>query len=180
MMTAPFHNQTQHVPGARPGLGLRRGEALRALSAWGATLYGAAAILALTPLAALGVLRLPLGSPDLALGLAVFCCMPTTLSSGVSLTQVGQELKLDHKTSASTLMLPYVTPSMCQEKVLSHNKDRALRFYQPRALSACGSCCNSCRAPRLRVLRATSTLALNPLSLYATNCIAIPHDSIPV
>ncbi|CAL8461786.1 g1317 [Coccomyxa elongata] len=69
------------------GLGLRRGEALRALSAWGAILYGFASILFITPLAALVVLRLPLGSPALALGLAVFCCMPTTLSSGVSLTQ---------------------------------------------------------------------------------------------
>ena len=39
-------------------------------------------------LAALAVQRLPLGSPELTLGLAVFCCMPTTLSSGVSLTQV--------------------------------------------------------------------------------------------
>lgn len=69
------------------GLGLRRGEALRALSAWGAILYGFASILFITPLAALVVLRLPLGSPELAFGLAVFCCMPTTLSSGVSLTQ---------------------------------------------------------------------------------------------
>ncbi|EIE25220.1 hypothetical protein COCSUDRAFT_46640 [Coccomyxa subellipsoidea C-169] len=69
------------------GLGLRRGEALRALSAWGAILYGFASILFITPLAALAVLRLPLGSPELAFGLAVFCCMPTTLSSGVSLTQ---------------------------------------------------------------------------------------------
>jgi sodium/bile acid cotransporter 7 len=70
------------------GLGLRRGEALRALSAWGAILYGFTSILFITPLAALVVLRLPLGLPELAFGLAVFCCMPTTLSSGVSLTQV--------------------------------------------------------------------------------------------
>ena len=70
------------------GLGLRRGEAARALSAWGAILFGAASILAVTPLAALAVQRLPLGSSELTLGLAVFCCMPTTLSSGVSLTQV--------------------------------------------------------------------------------------------
>lgn len=70
------------------GLGLRRGEALRALSAWGAILFGFASILFITPLAAVAVLRLPLGSPELLFGLAVFCCMPTTLSSGVSLTQV--------------------------------------------------------------------------------------------
>lgn len=76
------------------GLGLRRGEALRALSAWGAILYGFTSILFITPLAALVVLRLPLGSPELAFGLAVFCCMPTTLSSGVSLTQVLHNLCL--------------------------------------------------------------------------------------
>ena len=70
------------------GLGLKRGEALRALSAWGAIAFGFASILFITPLAALAVQRLPLGSPELTLGLAVFCCMPTTLSSGVSLTQV--------------------------------------------------------------------------------------------
>jgi len=45
-------------------------------------------ILVFTPLAALVALRLPLHPPELAFGLAVFCCMPTTLSSGVSLTQV--------------------------------------------------------------------------------------------
>ena len=61
---------------------------MRALSAWGAILFGFASILFITPLAALAVQRLPLGSPELTLGLAVFCCMPTTLSSGVSLTQV--------------------------------------------------------------------------------------------
>ena len=73
------------------GLSLRRGEAMRALSAWGAILFGFASILFITPLAALAVQRLPLGSPELTLGLAVFCCMPTTLSSGVSLTQVTSE-----------------------------------------------------------------------------------------
>ena len=61
---------------------------MRALSAWGAILFGFASILFITPLAAIIVQRLPLNSPELTLGLAVFCCMPTTLSSGVSLTQV--------------------------------------------------------------------------------------------
>ena len=89
------------------GLGLRRGEAARALSAWGAILFGFASILFVTPLAALAVQRLPLGSPELTLGLAVFCCMPTTLSSGVSLTQVtpasAPELLMRPVTSALAL-----------------------------------------------------------------------------
>ena len=55
------------------GLGLRRGEAMRALSAWGAILFGFASILFITPLAAVIVQRLPLTSPELTLGLAVFC-----------------------------------------------------------------------------------------------------------
>lgn len=70
------------------GLGLRRGETLQALSSWGSVAFGMLSILLITPLAAFLALRLPLKPPELAFGLAVFCCMPTTLSSGVSLTQV--------------------------------------------------------------------------------------------
>ena len=70
------------------GLSLKRGEAARALSSWGAAAYGVVSILFLTPLLALAVQRLPLGRPELAFGLAVFCWMPTALSSGVTLTQV--------------------------------------------------------------------------------------------
>jgi solute carrier family 10 (sodium/bile acid cotransporter), member 7 len=51
--------------------------------------FGCLSVLVLTPAAALLALRLPLQPPELALGLAVFCCMPTALSAGVSLTQVG-------------------------------------------------------------------------------------------
>ena len=68
------------------GLSLRRGEALTALKAVSSVLFGATSILLLTPLAASLALALPL-SRELRVGLAVFCCMPTTLSSGVSLTQ---------------------------------------------------------------------------------------------
>jgi sodium/bile acid cotransporter 7 len=68
------------------GMSLRRGEALTALQAVSSVLYGVASILLLTPLAACLALALPLPR-EFCLGLAVFCCMPTTLSSGVSLTQ---------------------------------------------------------------------------------------------
>ena len=70
------------------GLNLKRGEATQALSAWGSILYGLVTILLITPLAGFVAIRLPLQPPELAFGLAVFCCMPTTLSSAVSLTQV--------------------------------------------------------------------------------------------
>ena len=70
------------------GLNLKRGEAADAFTAWGAILYGLVTILLITPLAGLLTLRLPLYPKELAFGLTVFCCMPTTLSSAVSLTQV--------------------------------------------------------------------------------------------
>ena len=75
------------------GLGMRKGETVEALSSWGSFVFGMVSILVITPLAALVALRLPLQPPELAFGLAVFCCMPTTLSSGVSLTQVGHVLR---------------------------------------------------------------------------------------
>ena len=70
------------------GLNLKRGEATQALTAWASILYGLSTILLVTPLVGLLALRLPLQPPELTFGLAVFCCMPTTLSSAVSLTQV--------------------------------------------------------------------------------------------
>lgn len=70
------------------GLNLKRGEAFKAASSWGSALYGLVAILLLTPLMAIPVQALPFAQPELAFGLAVFCCVPTALSSGVTLTQV--------------------------------------------------------------------------------------------
>lgn len=46
-------------------------------------------ILLVTPLLGLLAVQLPLQPPALALGLGVFCCMPTALSSGITFTQVG-------------------------------------------------------------------------------------------
>ena len=68
------------------GLLLRTDEIFAALSAWKASLFGTVSILLLTPL--IGVFlafRVPM-DPNLQLGLALFCCMPTTLSSGIALT----------------------------------------------------------------------------------------------
>lgn len=57
-------------------------------AAAGAIAYGLASILLLTPLLGLAAVQLPLQPPALAVGLGVFCCMPTALSSGVTFTQV--------------------------------------------------------------------------------------------
>jgi hypothetical protein len=70
------------------GLVLESGEAALALRSPLAIVYGLATILLVTPLLAFLALAMPLQPPQMALGLAVFCCMPTTLSTGVILTQV--------------------------------------------------------------------------------------------
>ncbi len=68
------------------GLLLRTDEIRAAVSAWPATLWGCVSILLLTPvLGALIAVRLPM-EPVFQIGLALFCCMPTTLSSGIALT----------------------------------------------------------------------------------------------
>ncbi len=68
------------------GLVLRTADIRAAFSAWPATLWGCLAILVVTPV--VGVLlafQAPI-DPSFQLGLALFCCMPTTLSSGIALT----------------------------------------------------------------------------------------------
>lgn len=67
----------------------RRGEAAKALLSWQAAVWGAFSSLLLTPLAALTGPALPLWqAPGLALGLAAWYCVPTTLSRSISLTEV--------------------------------------------------------------------------------------------
>ncbi|EFJ43689.1 hypothetical protein VOLCADRAFT_106693 [Volvox carteri f. nagariensis] len=74
---------------------------------------------------------LPLQPPGLALGLLVFACMPTTLSSGVALTQVlggntALALLLTISTNmASVFTLPFVLPWAM--KVATGGKRRVLR-----------------------------------------------------
>jgi len=77
------------------GLTLAPGDALRALRDAPAVVYGVVAVLFITPLlcaplalalaSPVGALG-PLVPPDLAAGLAVFCCAPTSLSTCVALT----------------------------------------------------------------------------------------------
>lgn len=64
------------------------------LSAAGAITYGLLSILLITPLLGLLAVQLPLQPPGLALGLGVFCAMPTALSSGITFTQVSTALGL--------------------------------------------------------------------------------------
>lgn len=70
------------------GLLLEQGEALAALKSTKALAYGLTAILIATPFFGLAAQRIPLAPPEMSVGLAFFCCMPTTLSAGVALTQL--------------------------------------------------------------------------------------------
>ena len=73
------------------GLKLKTADVKKALRCWVGTGYAALSVLVLTPLLALALLRIDFGGPrELAVGLALFACMPTTLSSGVIL--VGEAL----------------------------------------------------------------------------------------
>ncbi|XP_021757409.1 probable sodium/metabolite cotransporter BASS4, chloroplastic [Chenopodium quinoa] len=70
------------------GLTLRSQEIGAATKAWPVGLFGLASILLLTPAFARIILQLNFQPPEFVTGLALFACMPTTLSSGVSLTQL--------------------------------------------------------------------------------------------
>lgn len=70
------------------GLTLRTEELGAALEAWPAGLYGIGSILLITPFLAQFIMQVQLLPREFITGLAMFCCMPTTLSSGVTLTQI--------------------------------------------------------------------------------------------
>ncbi|KAJ3675097.1 hypothetical protein LUZ60_004139 [Juncus effusus] len=70
------------------GLILRTSELGAAIEAWPAGLFGLSSILVLTPLFSKLIMQIQLQPPEFVTGVAVFCCMPTTLSSGVTLTQL--------------------------------------------------------------------------------------------
>ncbi|KAI3992298.1 hypothetical protein MKX01_030019 [Papaver californicum] len=70
------------------GLLLRSEEIGAATEAWPAGLFGLVSILLFTPFFSKVILQLQLAPQEFITGLAVFACMPTTLSSGVALTQL--------------------------------------------------------------------------------------------
>ncbi|ONI21665.1 hypothetical protein PRUPE_2G079400 [Prunus persica] len=70
------------------GLTLHTGEIVAAAQAWPAGIFGLVSILLFTPYFSRIILQLQLQPPEFVRGLAIFCCMPTTLSSGVALAQL--------------------------------------------------------------------------------------------
>ncbi|XAR53497.1 hypothetical protein NMG60_11022074 [Bertholletia excelsa] len=70
------------------GLTLRGEEIGAAAEAWPVAIFGLGSILLFTPLFSRLILQLQLQPREFVTGLAIFCCMPTTLSSGVALTRL--------------------------------------------------------------------------------------------
>jgi sodium/bile acid cotransporter 7 len=71
------------------GLTLDTSELVAALKAWKAILYGLTSILLLTPLYGFLAMVLPFKPYEFSLGLAIMACVPTSLSSGVTLVIQG-------------------------------------------------------------------------------------------
>ncbi|XP_061376095.1 probable sodium/metabolite cotransporter BASS4, chloroplastic isoform X1 [Gastrolobium bilobum] len=70
------------------GLMLRSEEIGAAIEAWPVGLFGLVSILFFTPYFSKVILQFQLQPQEFITGLAIFSCMPTTLSSGVALTQL--------------------------------------------------------------------------------------------
>ncbi|XP_050113494.1 probable sodium/metabolite cotransporter BASS4, chloroplastic isoform X5 [Malus sylvestris] len=70
------------------GLTLQTREIFEAAEAWPVGIFGLVSILLFTPCFSRAMLQLPLQPKEFVRGLALFCCMPTTLSVAVALTQI--------------------------------------------------------------------------------------------
>ena len=68
------------------GLTLNLSDFRAASNDWRAPTFGLLAILGVTPMLGFAALRLPLRPHEFAVGLAIFCVVPTTLGVGVALT----------------------------------------------------------------------------------------------
>lgn len=127
-------------------------------AAAGAIAWGLASILLVTPLLGLLVARLPLQPPGLSLGLAVFCCMPTALSSGVTFTQqLGANVSLALLLTVSSNILGIFT----------------LPFSLPHVLAAAAPGLSSVALPAAAQAGSVSPGGLEPLQLLLQLCKTI-------
>ncbi|XP_068662798.1 probable sodium/metabolite cotransporter BASS4, chloroplastic isoform X1 [Aristolochia californica] len=72
------------------GLTLKGGDIGAAAEAWPAGIFGLSSILCFSPFFSKFIMKLQLSPQEFVTGLAIFCCMPTTLSSGVALTTLAR------------------------------------------------------------------------------------------
>lgn len=102
------------------GLTLRSGEMTAAIEAWPAGAFGLVSILLFTPFISRLVLQLKLIPQEFVTGLAMFCCMPTTLSSGIALTQlVGGNSALALSLTVASNLLGIVTVPFMLSKLVA-------------------------------------------------------------
>lgn len=66
---------------------LKTQDAIAALKAPAGLVLGLVSILGLTPLLGFAVFEIPFENQSFGTGLAIFCAVPTTLSSGIALVQ---------------------------------------------------------------------------------------------
>jgi len=100
------------------------------LEHWKAVLFGIVSILFFTPLLGFIFLAIPLSPPEFSLGLAIFCCVPTTLGVGVALTTASEG------NTSVALFLTVVTnivgiltvPYMLQFILLASSNSKLLSF----------------------------------------------------
>eukprot|EP00249_Psilotum_nudum_P019430 c27250_g1_i2 orf=365-1657(+) len=101
------------------GLSLQTEELEKALEKWPIVLFGLVSILLITPLASSFVLQVNLAPREFVKGMAIFCCVPTTLSAGVTLTQLagGNSALALALTLISNLLGVFTVPFMISKLV---------------------------------------------------------------
>jgi sodium/bile acid cotransporter 7 len=69
------------------GIKLETSKMWKAIKSWKASLFGVVSILFVTPCISFLIQVIPLDDVSLKIGLIIFCCLPTTTTSGVVLTE---------------------------------------------------------------------------------------------
>lgn len=92
------------------GLKLKTDDVFKAVRSWREMLFSCISILFITPLLGMALINISFDTPELAYGFAIFCTMPTTLSSGVILTGQGKgNIALALLLTVSTNLLGIIT-----------------------------------------------------------------------
>jgi sodium/bile acid cotransporter 7 len=118
------------------GLTLNLSDFKAATSDWRAPTFGLLAILGVTPMLGFAALRLPLRPHEFAVGLAIFCVVPTTLGVGVALTAAAKgNQALALALTVSTNLLGIATVPYLLRAVLSGTPSAAVISVDPADLA---------------------------------------------
>jgi sodium/bile acid cotransporter 7 len=118
------------------GLTLNLSDFKAAAQDWRAPTFGLFAILGVTPMLGFAALRLPLRPHEFAVGLAIFCVVPTTLGVGVALTAAAKgNQALALALTVSTNLLGIATVPYLLQAVLAGSSEAALVRIDPADLA---------------------------------------------